>query len=210
MTALASLRNMAVTFRRWNSWMLIRLASPDRDAAAVAEIYRPLVEETAISFEEVAPTPMEMAERIRATLDKTPWLVADAGEEIIGYAYAGPHRQRAAYRWSVDVSAYVADEWRGRGVGRALYERLLVLLGRQGFFNVYAGVTLPNDASLNLHQAVGMQPIGVYQKVGYKFGRWWDVMWLGRRLTESPDPTYDPVPLPNLLTNEAPESTLHS
>lgn len=190
--------------------MLIRLASPDRDAAAVAEIYRPLVEETAISFEEVAPSPTEMAERIRGTAEKTPWLVAEAGGEIIGYTYAGPHRQRAAYRWSVDVSAYVAGEWRGRGVGRALYDRLLVMLEQQGFFNVYAGVTLPNDASVNLHQAVGMEPIGVYQKAGFKFGRWWDVMWLGRRLTESPDPMSDPIPLPNLLTKEAPQSTLRS
>jgi phosphinothricin acetyltransferase len=180
--------------------MLIRLAHPDAGAETVADIYRPVVEETAISFEEVAPSTEEMARRMARTLQTSPWLVAEVGGVVVGYAYAATHRERAAYRWAIDVSAYVGAEWRGRGVGRALYDRLLGVLQQQGYFNVYAGITLPNDASLSLHRAVGMEPIGIYRRIGYKLGEWWDVMWLGRRLRDDPDPVADPVPLPHLLT----------
>lgn len=176
--------------------MQIRLARPTDDAAAVAEIYRPVVETTAISFEELAPSPEEMEQRMQQTMRWSPWLVAEVDGEVTGYAYATSHRSRAAYLWSVDVSVYVGENRRGKGVGRALYDELLGLLRRQGFFNVYAGVTLPNPVSVALHRAIGMQPIGVYPEVGYKFGRWWDVMWLGMRIAPSSGPVEEPVPLP--------------
>ncbi len=178
--------------------MQIRLASPTEDAAVVAEIYRPVVETSAISFEELAPSPEEMEQRMQQTMRWTPWLVAEVDGEVTGYAYATSHRWRAAYRWSVDISVYVGENRRGEGVGRALYDVLLGLLRRQGFFNVYAGVTLPNPASVALHRGIGMQPIGVYPEVGYKFGRWWDVMWLGMRIAPSSGPVEEPVPLPLL------------
>jgi phosphinothricin acetyltransferase len=178
----------------------IRLADPARDAERAAEIYRPSVEGSYISFEEVAPDAAEMASRILATLARTPWLVAEVdGGLVVGYAYASEHRQRAAYRWSVDISAYVDADWHGRGVGKALYTELLPILGRQGFINVYAGIALPNDASVRLHEAIGMSLIGVYERVGFKLGAWRDVAWYGLRLAEpSDDPPAEPIPLPNL------------
>ena len=122
--------------------MIVRLADPAIDAARVAEICRPAVETSLASFEEVAPDATQMASRIAATLERTPWLVAEEGGSVIGYAYAAPHRERAGYRWSVNISVYVAPEGQRRGVGRRLYDELLAILRRQGFVNAYAGITL--------------------------------------------------------------------
>lgn len=174
----------------------IRLADPARDAAAVAAIYRPSVVDGLASFEEVAPTAEAMAERIGATLERTPWLVAERGGRVVGYAYAGPHHQRAGYRWSVNISVYVAADATGQGIGRALYDRLLEILRRQGFVNVYAGITLPNPASVALHEAIGMRRIGVYERVGFKHGAWRDVAWFGLRLAEPEGTPPEPIPLP--------------
>lgn len=174
----------------------VRLADPERDAARVADIYRPAVEGSHISFEEVAPDAAEMARRIRDVLAWTPWLVAEVeGGIVVGYAYASRHRERAAYRWSVDVSVYVDAAWRGRGVGRQLYDELLPIVRRQGFVNVYAGVTLPNPASVALHESIGMRLIGTYEGVGYKDGAWHDVAWFGMRLVEAGGVPPDPVAL---------------
>ena len=178
--------------------MIVRLASPETDAAAVALIYRPAVESTPASFEERAPAASEMAEHMRGTLARTPWLVAEEDGTVIGYAYAGPHHQRAGYRWSVNISVYVADGHGGRGVGRALYDELLNVLRRQGFVNVYAGIALPNPASVALHEAIGMRRIGVYERVGYKLGAWHDVAWYHLRLADPEGPPPEPIPLPQL------------
>ena len=159
----------------------IRLATP-RDGAAVAAIYAPIVETTPISFEEVAPNADDMAGRITATLEHYPYLVADDSGRVIGYAYAGAHRTRPAYRWSVDVSVYVADAARGRGVGKALYGDLLERLKQAGHHAAFAGITLPNAASVALHEAVGFCHLGVYREVGFKFDRWHDVGWWQRLL----------------------------
>jgi L-amino acid N-acyltransferase YncA len=160
--------------------MMVRIATAN-DAAAIAEIYAPIVERTPISFEVEPPEAGEIARRIAATHPQWPWLVADDGE-ILGYAYAGPHRPRAAYRWSVDVSAYVAERARRTGVGRRLYGALLAVLTAQGYYNAYAGVTLPNEPSVGLHRALGFEPVGVYRNVGYKFGAWHDTAWFARAL----------------------------
>ena len=177
----------------------IRLADPARDAGAIADIYRPAVDETIASFEAVAPDAAEMARRIRSTLERTPWLVAVAGESVIGYAYAGMHRDRAGYRWSVDVSAYVHPDWHGRRIGRGLYDELIPILRRQGFVNVYAGIALPNPASVALHESIGMQRIGVYERVGWKpAGGWLDVAWFGMRIADPSEPPAEPIPLPEL------------
>jgi phosphinothricin acetyltransferase len=176
--------------------MRIRLASPESDAARIAEIYRPAVEGSYISFEETAPTADEMAQRMRKVLARLPWLVAeDESELVVGYAYASPHRERAAYRWSVDISVYIDPAWHRRGIGRMLYDELLERLRGQGYVNVYAGVTPPNPASVALHEAIGMTHIGVYERVGYKLGEWRDVAWFGMRLAESSDPPDEPTPL---------------
>lgn len=175
----------------------IRLAR-EADAAAIATLYRPLVETTAISFETDPPTPDEMAERIRETLIAYPWLVCDNGGALAGYAYAGRHRVRGAYRWSVDTSAYVDASHRRRGVGRALYASLLAILGAQGYFNAYAGIALPNAASVRLHESLGFEPIGVYRRVGYKLGAWHDVGWWQLALRAELVAPHEPVDLATL------------
>ncbi|MGI8999340.1 MAG: GNAT family N-acetyltransferase [Candidatus Limnocylindria bacterium] len=180
--------------------LVVRLADPDRDAEAVAAIYLPAVRDSAASFEEVPPGAGVMADRMRRTLLRTPWLVAEVpgAGVVLGYAYAGPHHERAGYRWSVDVSAYVDPAWHGRGVGRSLYDALLPMLRRQDYVNVYAGIGLPNAASVALHESIGMRRIGVYEQVGYKFGAWHDVAWYGMRITEPIGPPAEPIPLPAL------------
>lgn len=177
--------------------MRVRLADPSTDAQRVAEIYRPAVEGSFISFEEVAPGTAEMTTRMRKVLERLPWLVAENDEgSVIGYAYASPHRERPAYRWSVDISVYVDGSWQRRGVGRALYAELLSILRRQGYVNVYAGIGLPNPASVALHESIGMRRIGVYERVGYKLGEWRDVAWFGMRLAEPGYPLAAPLPRP--------------
>jgi len=163
--------------------MRIRPAVP-ADAAAVAAIYRPVVQHTAISFETEPPDAAEMLARIDKTAHaRLPWLVAeDAAGAVCGYAYAGRHRERAAYRWSVDTTIYVAEGRRGQGVGRALYGVLLPLLGELGYFQAFAGVALPNEGSVGLHEAMGFEAIGIYRHVGYKHGAWRDVGWWQKRL----------------------------
>jgi phosphinothricin acetyltransferase len=188
--------------------MHVRIADPERDAPAVTAMYRPFVAGSIATFEEVAPSADEMARRMRATLEWTPWLVAEESGRLVGYAYAARHRERPGYRWSVDISVYVAEGFGGRGIGRSLYDELLAILRRQGFVNVYAGIALPNPASVALHEAIGMRRIGVYERVGFKFGAWPDVAWYGLRLAEPVGTPPEPIPLPELLArsgaNDAP------
>lgn len=170
----------------------IRVAQPS-DAEAIAAIYAPIVRDTTISFEVEPPTPQEMARRIAVTLQTHPWLVAAQDGEIAGYAYAGKHRDRAAYRWSVDVSAYVDERMRRGGVGRALYDGLIAILKRQGFHAAFAGIALPNEPSVGLHEAVGFRPVGIYQGVGFKHGQWRDVGWWRLALSEDAGTPAEPV-----------------
>ena len=160
--------------------VVIRLAGSS-DAAAVAEIYRPVVESTHISFELVAPDADEMRSRIEHISRSYPWLVATEGDAVLGYAYASRHRERAGYAPSTDVSIYLRDAARGRGIGTALYTALFELLAqRNDLHRAFAGVTLPNDASVALHRKLGFAPVGVYHEAGTKFGRWFDVSWWER------------------------------
>ncbi len=180
--------------------MRVRYADPGRDAGACAAIYAPSVNGTAVSFEEVAPSAAEMAARIQATSAVWPWLVAEQDGAIVGYAYGSRHRERPAYRWAVDVSVYVDAAHHRQGIGRALYGPLLALLTAQGFHEACAGIALPNDASVRLHEAVGFRPVGVYREIGFKLGRWWDVGWwqltLRERGTASPAEPGVPPRLP--------------
>lgn len=173
----------------------VRVASAD-DAEAIAAIYAPYVLETAISFEETPPSPEEMADRIRATLAFHPFLVFAEDDVVIGYAYAGAHRAREAYRWSVDVTVYAARGLQRRGIGRALYSVLLAGLKQQGLHSAFAGIALPNAASVGLHEAMGFTPLGVYREVGFKHGAWHDVGWwrlpLGAGLPISEPRPFDP------------------
>jgi L-amino acid N-acyltransferase YncA len=154
----------------------IRLATT-RDAEAVAAIYGPVVADTTISFEMTPPDRDEMGRRINDTLQTYPWLVCDIDGRTVGYAYAARHRVRDAYQWSVDTSVYIDASCRRRNVGRALYTSLFAILAAQGCFNAFAGIALPNAASVGLHEAMGFTLIGIYRRVGYKFDRWHDVGW---------------------------------
>jgi phosphinothricin acetyltransferase len=168
--------------------MLIRHATPD-DAAAVHAIYAPLVEDTCISFELRPPSVEEMRARIAATTQTHPWLVSvDEAGAVSGYAYAGKHRERAAYQWSVDVSAYVRADCRGQGIGKALYDRLLDLLVAGGWCQAFAGIALPNAVSVALHESLGFEPLGVYRNVGFKMKRWHDVGWWQKSLQLPAEP----------------------
>jgi L-amino acid N-acyltransferase YncA len=162
--------------------MVIRPANPARDAEAIAQIYAPFVNDTVISFEDVAPTAAEMAARIERLSNTHAWTVADDEGAILGYAYGCPHRERAAYRWATEVSVYVDPRHQRRGAGRALYEALFGLLADKHYRIALAGIALPNDASVGLHEACGFKPVGVYPGIGYKRGTWWDVGWWEREL----------------------------
>jgi len=174
--------------------MLIRLAT-HHDGSALAEIYRPAVTDNSTSFELDPPDGAEMARRVAKCMDRTPWLVYERDGRVAGYAYGGMHRERAAYQWSAEVSAYVHPDFHKQGIGRALYTSLFAALVVQGYRNAYAGITLPNDASVALHTAVGFTPIGVYRGIGYKQGAWHDVGWFERQLAPR---VVDP-PVPRLL-----------
>jgi phosphinothricin acetyltransferase len=155
---------------------MIRVATA-ADAAGIAAIYAPVVAATAISFEVAPPGAAEMASRVEATLPFTPWLVFAEEGAVLAFAYASRHRERAAYQWSVDASVYVGEGSRRRGLGRALYTSLFAVLRMQGFHAAHAGITLPNPASVGLHESLGFRAVGVYRAVGFKLGAWHDVGW---------------------------------
>lgn len=169
--------------------MNIRVATP-ADAEAITAIYAPIVANTSISFELTPTTVEEMRGRIVKSLANLPWLVSvDAEGAVNGYVYASRHGERPAYQWSVDVTAYVREDARGRGIGKGLYRALFAELVILGYFQAFAGIALPNDGSVALHESVGVEPIGVYRKVGFKLGAWHDVGWWQKELRSPTVPT---------------------
>jgi L-amino acid N-acyltransferase YncA len=169
----------------------IRDADPARDAAACAAIYAPHVEGSAVSFEERAPDAAEFEARIERYGSSHAWLVAERDGRVVGYAYANAFNERPAYRWSAGVSVYVAAEARGTRVGRALYEALFERLRERGFRMACAGITLPNEASVSLHESLGFEQVGINREIGWKQGAWHDVGWYQLELTpagEGPPP----------------------
>lgn len=174
--------------------MLVIRPAQDDDGAAVAAVYAPYVRDTPVSFEVVAPPASVMTERISGTLGMHPWLVAERGGEVVGFAYAGKHSQRAAYRWTVDVTVYVRDGERRTGVGRRLYQALLATLRQQGFRSAFAETVLPNPGSARLHEALGFQHIGVHKDIGYKLGRWQDIGYWRLGLADGTAAPNEPIP----------------
>jgi L-amino acid N-acyltransferase YncA len=172
----------------------LRLATRD-DAAAVADIYRPIVASTPISFEVEPPDTPEMRRRIDEALAAHAWLICERRGEVVGYAYAGRHGVRAAYQWSVNTSVYVHPAFHRRGIGRGLYTSLFRILAAQGFVSAYAGITLPNTSSVALHESAGFESVGVYRNAGYKLGKWYGVGWWQRAVQE---PAATPSPPLNL------------
>lgn len=173
---------------------LIRRCTP-ADAQALAAIYDPIVAETHISFEYIPPGPSEMRHRITTADDFFPWLLLERDGGVVGYAYASAHRSRFGYRWSVEVSAYVAPTARRQGAARRLYTDLFQILAAQGYHAAFAGVTLPNEPSCDLHRNVGFTVVGVFHAVGFKQGAWRDVMWFERLLRPATEAPSEPLAL---------------
>jgi L-amino acid N-acyltransferase YncA len=166
----------------------------ETDVPAMHAIYAPYVTDTVVSFEAEPPTLAVFGERVRQFGAHHACLVIERDGVVVGYAYGGPHRARAAYRWSVETSVYIAPAAQGQGLGRRLYEALLPRLADAGYCNAFAGVAQPNAASGALHRAVGFTPIGVFPRVGWKFGAWHDVAWFHRPLREAPPEAPPPTP----------------
>jgi L-amino acid N-acyltransferase YncA len=162
----------------------IRAATAE-DALAIQAIYAPVVLDSFASFEEIPPDTAEVARRMLAR-PRLPWFVAQDGGRVVGYAYASQHRQRPGYRWSAEVSVYMDPAHHGRGIARALYTRLIAEVTELGYVSIFAGIALPNDASVSLHEAVGFEPIGVFSRIGFKNGAWHDVGWWQRALRDVP------------------------
>jgi phosphinothricin acetyltransferase len=164
------------------------------DAARIAEIYAEFVETSASTFEEVPPTAAEMLRRMEAR-PRLPWLVAIdvAADTVVGFAYAGPHHARASYRWSVNCSVYLHESAQGRGLAAALYRELIGLVRDLGYVTLFAGIALPNDASVALHEGHGFRPVGVYPHSGFKLGAWRDVGWWWLPLRDPPEQPHEPA-----------------
>jgi phosphinothricin acetyltransferase len=167
----------------------IRLAR-ESDCRGILNIYAPYVLSTEVSFETAVPSESEIKSRMETQGRRFPWIVCEADGKIAGYAYASPHRERASYAWSCDCSVYVDAAFHSKRIGTALYTCLFDILRLQGFYSVFAGVSLPNEKSCALHESMGFYPVGIYQNAGYKSGRWIDTKWYGLKLLE-------PVPFPD-------------
>ena len=174
--------------------MTIRIGAP-ADCPQIAAIYAPIVEQTHISFELVPPGPDEMARRLASALQKHVWLVADTNGRIDGYAYASRYREKPAYAWSTETTIYVRDGARGTGVGKRLYRSLLNVLRAQNYRRAFAGIALPNEGSIALHESVGFTRVGVNPEAGYKFDRWHDLGWWSIQLNDAPTRPASPRPL---------------
>ena len=172
----------------------------DEDAQDIADVYAPAVSTRATSFELTPPDATEMRRRVSTVLPQYPWLVCESSDKVVGYVYATAHRERAAYRWSVDVAAYVKEDAQRRGIARALYTALFEILVAQGYRNAYAGITLPNPASVAMHEAMGFERVGIYHQVGYKMNKWHDVAWFERTLAEHVLEPREPIAFSTLAT----------
>ena len=179
----------------------LRVASQS-DAAAIEDIYAPVVEQSHVSFETTPPDVAAVKERIRTTVDRFPWLVCEYDGQVVGYTYAGEHNDRPAYQWGVNVSVYVAEDYRRNGVARGLYQSLFAMLEAQGFFTVYAIITLPNPPSVALHEELGFERVGLYEKAGYKLGDWRDVGHWEHVLRPHETPPSSPTPFDAFRTTE--------
>ena len=174
----------------------IRTATTN-DAKSILNIYSPSILNTAISFETEIPSVEEMQSRIKKCLEKFPWIVCVIDGKIAGYVYASKHRDRDAYQWTCECSVYIHNDFKGKRIGKNLYDCLFGILKLQGLRNVYAGITLPNDASVKLHERCGFEHFVTYKNVGYKFYSWHDVGWWKLQLND-----YDLQPPPPLPFSE--------
>ncbi len=189
-------------FQSLQFMVTVRLATKN-DAEQIIIIYAPSILTSSVSFETILPSIEEMQIRIKTILQIFPWIVCEVNGKIAGYVYASRHRDREAYQWSCECSVYIHTDFKGKGIGERLYRLLFRILQAQGFRNVYAGITLPNDASIRLHEKCGFEKFSVYEDVGYKFNNWHSVGWWKLRLND-----YTPDPPPPLKISEFSSVTL--
>ena len=180
---------------------VIRLAST-ADAAAIHQIYLPIVRDTHISFEETVPTPGEIATRIETALSRYPWLVCVLEGQLAGYAYASAFRARAAYQWTAETTVYIHADFQRRGLARALYSSLLAILREQGYCSAIGVIALPNAGSIRAHEALGFGKVGVFKNVGYMAGAWRDTGWWQIELRPAPSQPQSPRPIRELATQD--------
>lgn len=181
----------------------VRLATIT-DAKEMVDIYSPNILNVATSFETEVPGLEEMQKRIETILPKYPWIVCAVDRKIAGYVYASKHRDREAYQWSCECTIYMHNDFKGLGIGKELYQLLFAILKLQGFRNVYAGITLPNRASVNIHEKCGFEHFATYENIGYKFGKWHSVGWWKLRINN-----YDLQPPPPLKLSELDSEMLY-
>ena len=154
----------------------VRVANAS-DARQILEIYTPYILDTAFTFETEVPSEADFKERIQKNLQARPWLVCTLDGSVICYVYASGHRERAAYQWCCESSVYTKKDFQGMGIGRELYKVLFLILKMQGYRNIYAGITLPNEPSIKLHEKCGFTHFATYDNIGYKLGEWKNVGW---------------------------------
>jgi len=174
----------------------------ESDTAAIAEIYHPYVENTSISFEYEAPSSEEILQRIRSTTADFPWIVCLSENEVIGYAYAIPHRNRTAYQWAADVTIYFSTAFHRKGLAKITYETLFSILKLQGIHTLLAGITIPNEKSVGFHSALGFELLGTYTNIGFKFGKWHDTQWYQRQLNDYTTSPSTPKKFPEIINTE--------
>lgn len=178
---------------------ILRMATPE-DAGEIRAVYAPYVQDSVITFEYEVPSLAEFRGRIEATLQKYPYLVALVKDRIVGYAYAGAFRTRAAYSWSAESTVYLAPAWQGKGIGRQLYHALETLLARQHITNINACITYPNPASIAFHERMGYRQIAHFSKCGYKKEAWWDMIWMEKMIAGHEIPPAAVIPITEVET----------
>lgn len=169
-----------------------------QDAQKLLEIYAPYVEHTLVTFEYKVPTVEEFRKRIRLTLEKYPFLVAEDPDGILGYAYASPFKSRDAYSWSAETSIYIKEGCHRRGVGRALYTTLEELLAKQHICNLCACISYPHPESIAFHKSFGYHMAAHFTASGYKAGKWQDMVWMEKNLCPHEIPPKPFIPFPQL------------
>ncbi|MGN1014710.1 MAG: GNAT family N-acetyltransferase [Butyricicoccus sp.] len=168
------------------------------DAEEMLALYAPYIINTTVSSEYVPPTLEEFIQRIRTYTAKMPWLCCERDGEIVGYAYASPHRKRAGYQWSCETSIYTKMGYQRMGIASALYGALDEILTYQGYYSIYVGITSPNPKSISFHKAMGFEQMGAYQNSMFKFGQWRDVIWMGKTLRHHAGVPRPTIPYPEI------------
>jgi phosphinothricin acetyltransferase len=174
---------------------IIRLAELT-DAQAILDIYAPYVEKTAITFTSTVPSLDDVVRTMLYVKKHYPYLVCEIDSKVVGFAFADWVRQHEAYRWNAELTVYIDPAYHGHGLATALYTAIIPILKAQGFCNIYAVITLPNDASVALHRHFGFSELGVHKANGYKLGQWRDVLWMEYRIPGAKDPGKCGPPLP--------------